>query len=86
MIVHLQRLGRLGTGCIFRTLGGHFSFKSCEAAAGNLAYNLKGYRGIAPLRKNEGHYLDAGEAKVCDMVHGEAAELVKSGATQVIVM
>lgn len=84
IIVHLHRLGRLGTGRIFRTLGGHFGFGACEAAIGDLACILKGYRSIALLRKNEDQYLYVGEAKVCDVVHGEAAELVKSGAPQVI--
>lgn len=77
------KVGRLGSGVIFRTSGGYFGFGSWEAAVGDLACVLKGYRSIALLRKKSGHFLYVGEGKVHGMVHGEAAELVKNGKSRV---
>lgn len=77
------KVGRLGSGIIFRTSGGHFGFGSWEAAVGDLACVLKGYRSIALLRKKSDHFLYVGEAKVHGMVHGEASELVKNGKSRV---
>lgn len=77
------KVGRLGSGIIFRTSGGYFGFGSWEAAVEDLACVLKGYRSIALLRKKSDHFLYVGEAKVHDMVHGEASELVTKGKSRI---
>lgn len=78
-----RKAGRLGGGVIFRTSGGYFGLGSWEAAVGDLACVLKGYRSVALLRKKGDHFLYVGEGKVHGMVHGEVAELVKSGKSRV---
>lgn len=78
-----RKVGRLGSGVIFRTTCGYFGFGSWEIAVGDLACVLKGYRSNALLRKKADHFLYVGEGKVHGMVHGEAAELVRDGKSRV---
>lgn len=77
------RMGRLGSGVIFRTSRGYFGFGSRLVAVGDLACVLKGYKSVALLRENENHFLYVGEGKVHGAVYGGAAELVKGGISQI---